>query len=144
MVLAKVALGFCGALVLAAAYSFHDGVVRVDVDENHSNGTHVHVWAPAAVVPTVMYFVPRQHFRNAGREIEPWLPTLRVLAKELEKYPEAQLVEVRDSNDHVRVGVHKGKLLVDVESQDETVHVACPLVVMREVANALEASAPGI
>jgi hypothetical protein len=144
MVLAKVALGFCGALVLAGAYSFHDGVVRVDVDENHSKGTHLHVWAPALIVPTAMYFVPRQHVRDAAKGMEPWLPTIRVLTKELEKYPEAQLVEVRDSNDHVRVGVHRGKLFVDVESSDEKVHVSCPLIVIREVGNALEADAPGI
>jgi hypothetical protein len=144
MVLAKVALGFCGALVLAGAYSFHDGVVRVDIDEHHGNGTHLHVWAPAAIAPAAMYFVPKHYFRDATKEIEPWLPTLRVLTKELEKYPEAQLVEVRDSSDHVRVGVHRGKLMVDVESQDEMVHVSCPLVVMREVGNALEASAAGI
>jgi hypothetical protein len=144
MVLAKVALGFCGALLLAGAYSFHDGVVRVDVDENHNNGTHVHVWAPAAIVPTALYFVPRQQFRNAAREMGPWLPTLRVLTKELEKYAEAQLVEVRDANDHVRVGVHRGKLVIDVESREENVHVSCPIVIMREVGNALEADAPGI
>lgn len=144
MILGKVALGFCGALVLAGVYSFHDGVVRVDVDEHKGNGTHLHVWAPAAIVSTAMYFVPRHEFRDAAKEIEPWLPTLRVLTKELEKYPEAHLVEVHDSQDHVRVGVHRGKLMVDVESQDETVHVSCPLVVMREVGNALEADAPGI
>jgi hypothetical protein len=142
MILTKVALGFCGALVLAGAYAFHDGVLRVDEDDG--NGRHVHVWVPAAIVPTAMYFVPRHHLQHAAAEIGPWLPMLRVLTKELQKYPEVQLVEVRDPDDHVRIGVHGGKLQIDVASQKEKVHVSCPLVVLREVANALEADARGI
>jgi hypothetical protein len=33
MLLAKAALGMGSALVLAGAYTFHEGVIRVDVDE---------------------------------------------------------------------------------------------------------------
>ena len=49
MLLAKVALALCGTLVLTTAYAFHEGVLRVDEDQ--SNGRHVHVWVPAAIVP---------------------------------------------------------------------------------------------
>jgi hypothetical protein len=140
MLLAKIAVGFCGTLVLAGAYTFHEGVMRVD--EDHGDGRHVHVWVPAAIVPMAVRVVPKRRLEHAAVQIGPWLPTLRVLTKELEKYPETELVDVRDSRQHVRIGTHHGRLLIDVDAPGESVHAACPLVMIRDVANALEADAP--
>ena len=143
MLLANLALGVGATTVLAGAYTFHDGVMRVD--EDNSNGRHVRVWAPAAIVPMAMHFVPRHNMEHAAEQVRPWLPTLRALTKELEKYPNAEFVDVRDGGDqHVRISTHNGKLLIDVDQPDEHVHVACPLAVMRDVANELEANAPGV
>jgi hypothetical protein len=44
----------------------------------------------------------------------------------------------------VRISTRNGKLLIDVDAPDEHVHVACPLAMMREVANELEDNAPGV
>jgi hypothetical protein len=144
MLLANLALGVGATIVLAGAYTFHDGVMRVD--EDNSNGRHVRVWAPAAIVPMAMHFVPRHNMEHAAEQVRPWLPTLRALTKELEKYPNAEFVDVRDNDgdQHVRISTHNGKLLIDVDQPDEHVHVACPLGVMRDVANELEANAPGV
>ena len=144
MLLANLALGVGATIVLAGAYTFHDGVMRVD--EDNSNGRHVRVWAPAAIVPMAMHFVPRHNMQHAAEQVRPWLPTLRALTKELEKYPNAEFVDVRDNDgdQHVRISTHNGKLLIDVDQPDEHVHVACPLAVMRDVANELEANAPGV
>jgi hypothetical protein len=144
MLLANLALGVGATIVLAGAYTFHDGVMRVD--EDNSNGRHVRVWAPAAIVPMAMHFVPRHNMEHAAEQVRPWLPTLRALTKELEKYPNAEFVDVRDNDgdQHVRISTHNGKLLIDVDQPDEHVHVACPLAVMRDVANELEANAPGV
>ena len=144
MLLANLALGVGATMVLAGAYTFHDGVMRVD--EDNSNGRHVRVWAPAAIVPMAMHFVPRHNMQHAAEQVRPWLPTLRALTKELEKYPNAEFVDVRDNDgdQHVRISTHNGKLLIDVDQPDEHVHVACPLGVMRDVANELEANAPGV
>jgi hypothetical protein len=140
MLLAKLALGFGGTLVLAGAYAFHDGVMRVD--EDHVNGRHVHVWVPAAVVPVALRVVPRHTLEHAAERAGPWLPTLRALTKELKKYPEAELVDVRDAKEHVRVRMHGGKLLIDVDGRDDQVHVACPLAMIEDVSRELEANAP--
>lgn len=142
MLLAKLALGLGGTIVLAGAYTFHDGVMRVD--EDHINGKHVHVWLPAAIVPMAMHVVPKRHLEHAAAQAAPWLPTLRALTKELEKYPEAQLVEVRDSNGHVSVRTHNGKLVIDVDEPGEQVHVACPLAMMDDISRELAANAPGV
>ena len=140
MLLAKLALGFCGTVALAGVYTFREGVMRVDEDRN--DGRHVHVWVPAAIVPMALHVVPSRHLERALEHAGPWLPTLRALTKELKRYPEAELVEVEDANQHVRIRTHQGKLLIDVTEPGETVHVACPLVMMEDIARELEARSP--
>jgi len=142
MILAKLALGFCGTVAVTGAYAFHEGVMRVD--EDHYNGRHVHVWVPAAIVPMALHFVPSRHFERPLEQAGPWLPTLRELTKELKKYPEADFVEVQDGRQHVHIRTHQGKLLIDVTEPDETVHVVCPLVMMEDIARQLEAKAPTV
>jgi hypothetical protein len=142
MLLAKLALGFCSTVALAGVYVFHEGVMRVD--EDRADGRHVHVWIPAAVVPMAMYVVPAHYFKKVPADASDLLPTLRALTKELKKYPEAELVEVDDAREHVRIRTHQGKLLIDVTEPHETVHVACPLAMLEDVSRQLEAKAPGV
>ena len=140
MLLAKVALGFGGTLALMTAYAFHEGVVNVYEDDG--DGRHVHVWVPAAIVPVALRLVPRRHLERAAAEAGPWLPTIREVTKELQKFPEALLVDVRDSHQHVVIGTHHGKLMIDVDAPGENVHVSCPLEMVEGVTRALEDRAP--
>jgi hypothetical protein len=144
MLLANLALGVVGTVVLAGAYTFHDGILRVDADEQ--DGRHVHVWAPAAIVPIAMHVVPRQHLERAAEQARPWLPTIRALTKELEKYPNSEFVDVREGVDdqHVRIWTQGGRLMIDVNEPGEQVHVACPLAMIRDMAYELEANVPGV
>ncbi len=142
MLLAKLALGLGGTLVLAGAYTFHEGVMRVDEDQ--IDGRHVHVWVPAALVPLAMYAVPKHYLEQAAGQAAPWLPTVRAVTKELRKYPDAELVEVDDAKGHVRIRTHDGKLLIDVDEPGDQVHVACPLRMLEGVARELENDAPGV
>jgi len=140
MLLAKLALGFCGTIFVAGAYTFHEGVMRVDAD--NPGGPHIHVCGPAAIVPMAMHVVPRRHFDHAIAQVGPWLPTLRALAKELKKYPETELLDVEDGKQHVRIRTHHGRLLIDVTEPGEDVHVACPLAMIEDLAGELEAKSP--
>jgi len=143
MLLAKAALGLGGTLVLAGAYTFHEGVIRVDVDEYRSGGSHVHLWVPAAAVPMAMHFVPGEHLRHASEQAREALPVLHAIVKELKKYPDADFVEVVDHAQHVHVRTLGGKLQIDVDAPDEKVHVLCPLSAIEDVAGQLEEHAPG-
>ena len=140
MLLAKLALGFCGTIFVAGAYTFHEGVMRVDAD--NPGGPHIHAWVPAAIVPMAMHVVPRRYFDHAIAQVGPWLPTLRALAKELKKYPETELVDVEDGKQQIRIRTHQGKLLIDVTEPGEDVHVACPLAMIEDLAGELEAKSP--
>lgn len=143
MLLAKAALGLGGALVVAGAYTFREGVIRVDVDEYRAGGSHVHMWVPAAVVPMAMHFVPREHLREAADHARECLPAAHALFKELKKFPDAEFVEVQGDSEHVQIRTHDGKLQIDVHDRDQNVHLLVPLSALDDVVGELEEKCTG-
>ena len=143
MLLAKAALGLGGTVVLAGAYTFREGVIRVDVDEYRNGGSHVHLWVPAAAVPMAMHFVPEKHWRHTSEHAREALPILHAIVTELRKYPDADFVEVVDQDQHVRVRTHEGKLQIDVDTPNEKAHILCPLSTIEDVTGELEEHVPG-
>ena len=145
LILARLALGLGATMAMAGAYVFHEGVIRVDVDEHREGGGHVHFWLPATVVAVGMHFMPKDQLNHTTEQVRPFLPALREVAKELEKYPNVELVDVTDARDHVRVAMVEGKLRIDAVSGDgDVVHVSVPARVLRDVADELEEKAPGV
>jgi hypothetical protein len=138
LLIAKAALGLGATLAVATAYTFHEGVIRVDVDEHRVGGSHVHFWVPATVVGFGMHVAPRQAMEQAARQTRELLPALRIGAKELRNYPDAVLVEVTHAEEHVRVATEHGKLKVDVDGNDGTVHVVMPLETIQDVTEQME------
>jgi hypothetical protein len=145
LILAKVALGLGVTVAAAGTYLFHEGVIRVDVDEQRDGGTHVHFWVPATVVSTGLHFVPQEKMQSTARDVRPYLPVLREISKELEKYPNAELVNVTNGEDHVRIAMNHGKIHIDAVSHEGgVVHVTVPARVLRDFAEQLEDHAPGV
>ena len=145
LLIAKAALGVGATLALTTAYVFHEGVIRVDVDENRAGGTHVQFWVPATAVSGGLYVVPRHYIQQAAEHSRPYLPVLREVAKELQKYPNAELVDVRGADhEHVRISICDGKLYIDAVDQDQNIHVSVPTGTIVEVVDRLEDAAPGI
>jgi len=143
ILLAKAALGITGTLFVAGAYTFHEGVIRIDVDEHRAGGSHVHMWVPAAAVPMAMHLVPQKHLREAVEHSREALPIAIAIVKELKKYPDVDLVEVVDGKERVQIRTRNGKLQIDVEAPDEQVHLLVPLSTLDDVTRQLEANAPG-
>jgi hypothetical protein len=142
--LAKAALGAGAVLALTTAYVFHEGVIRVDVDESRSSGSHIHFWVPATTVSVGLRCVPRHHLQQAAAQARPYLPVLRELSKELKKYPNAELLDVRDSSEHVRITVKDGRLFLDAVTDSDNVHITFPVETIADVADRLEDAAPTI
>jgi len=142
MLLAKAALGLGGTIVLAGTYTMREGVIRIDIDEFRSGGSHVHMWVPAAAVPMAMHLVPDKHWRHASEQAREAIPILHAIVKELKKYPDADFVEVMDHDQHIRIRTHDGKLQIDVDAPDEKVHVLCPLSTIEDVTIQLEEHGP--
>jgi hypothetical protein len=138
LLIAKAVLGLAATLVVGALYTFHEGVIRVDVDENKLGGSHVHFWVPATVVGVGMHVVPRRALKNAASQAQDVLPALRVGAKDLRNYPDAVLAEVSTADKHVRIATEHGKLRVDVNGSDGTVHLTVPLETIQDVTARME------
>jgi hypothetical protein len=138
LLIAKAALGVTATLALGAAYTLHEGVIRVDLDENKIGGSHVHFWVPATLVGVGMYVAPRQAMKHAAEKARDVLPALRLGAKELRNYPDAVLVEVTNAEQHVRVATEHGKLRVDVNGDDGIIHVTVPLETIQDVTERME------
>ena len=143
MLLAKAALGIGSTLVLAGTYTFHEGVIRIDVDEYRNGGSHVHMWVPAAAVPMAMHFIPAYHMQHAAEHAREFMPIAHAIAKELKKFPDANFVEVIDGEQHVQIQTHEGKLQIDVSEPGEEVHLLIPLSTIEDVTSQLEANALG-
>jgi len=136
----KILLG----MTLTTAVVLKDGIVEVNVQEKHPGGSHVHLYVPATAATWGVHLAPeerlREQLRNAhARE---GLAIARVALHELEKMPDAQLVEVESPTEHVRVQTRHGRILVDVDDEGETVHVAVPISAARKVIEELEAESP--
>jgi hypothetical protein len=144
IILAKCALALTSTIVVAGAYTFREGVIKVDVDEHRAGGSHVHFWVPAAAVPMAMQLVPKRHFQDIPHEASECLPLLQVVTSELRHYPDTTFVDVRDGKDHVRVATVGTKIQIDVVNDEENVHVAVPLSTVNDIANQLAAWAPGV
>jgi hypothetical protein len=133
ILLAKVGLGVLGTIVATGAYTFREGLLRVDVDEYRQGGSHVHLWLPAAAIPMAMNFVPRREFEKAARDAREYMPIARAAAHELGKLPDSVLVEVKDGEEHVVVATKDGAIKIDVSDPEEQVHVLCPLETIEDV-----------
>jgi len=142
MILAKLALGTASTLMIAGVYTFREGTIGVDVDEHREGGAHVHVWAPAAVVPMALHFVPDDKIREVTEHANEWAPLVRIAAKELRKYPNTTFVEVEDGTDHVKVSTVGAKIQVDVTNPQENVHVTVPLAMVEDVIAQIAARQP--
>lgn len=140
ILLAKVALGFGATVAVAGAYTFHQGVIRVDVDEFRQGGSHVHFWVPAAVVPTVLRFVPDHELRHGMdcREAREAMPIVRSLFHEMRNYPNTIFVDVTAQDQHVRIATESGRLAIDVTEPGDNVHLRVPISTVEETFARLE------
>jgi hypothetical protein len=143
LLLAKAVLGIGATLGLAGAYVFHERVIRVDADESGSGGSHLHFFVPATTVPVGLYLMPQKKLQQVAEQMRPCLPALRELSGELGKYPDAELVDVRNGTEHIRIATRNGTVYVDAVTETDNVHVSFPAETLRDVADGLEDAVPG-
>ena len=133
-------LGAASLAGTAGVITYNAGAVRVSVVEKRQNGGHVHVFVPAIVIPMTLGFIPAKHFHVHGKDTHKWLPLLKAVSQELERCPDATLVEVTSPNEHVKISKQGNSLYIDVDDPGETVHVSFPVGVVQTVVNKLEAA----
>ena len=123
-----------GAGVVALAYS--TGTVTVDVDDGQ--GTDFTLPLPAGLIPMALRFLPDEVCRELEREVKPSWEAVRAAVDEMNRIPDAVLVQVESGRDHVRVVKEDGRIVVRVWSDEEHVNVAVPLHMVSSVVNQVE------
>jgi hypothetical protein len=140
-------MAFLGTLVafvaLTGAFLASMGAVRVEVNSKEPGGEHVHVIAPAVLLPLGAMLVPKARIHEAAHDLQRWLPTIRVATEELLRCPDGLLVQVDSRHEHVRVAKVADALVIDVDDAGETVHVTVPLRAAAYACNRLAYEAQG-
>ncbi|HUU14550.1 MAG TPA: hypothetical protein VM182_12735 [Terriglobia bacterium] len=131
-----------GSFLLGAVVIYDAGAVRIRVHEKKTDGENIRLIVPAAVVPLAMRLAPDKDLRKASKDVQPYLPALKIAAEELAKCPDGPLVQVTSSKERVSIVKRGGSLEIDVDSPEETVHISFPLKMVHSVARRLEAVGP--
>ncbi len=139
----KVMMGAVYTTLIGGAVLFHEGAITVNVKEKKPDGDRVFVFAPAAVVPWAIALAPEEHVRfdQIPEEARAMLPALAEAAHKLGDMPDFALVEVQSPREHVKVEKRGGSIVVNVDSENETVYVSVPLRAARHALAELAARA---
>jgi len=115
-----------------------EGFIHVKVHEKRADGTRLTLVVPAVLAPLGVSFLPRQRLAEASADLRPYMPAIDAAIAALEDSPDSVLVEVTDPGEHVTVRKSGGSIVVDVNDQEDVVHVSVPLraahSAMREIA----------
>lgn len=135
-VLSLAAVGSVGAVVYSA------GAIRIQVEEKRAGGQNIRLFVPGIVVPLGMAFIPGEKLQDVAEDAREALPILKAASEELARCPDGVLVEVRERDEHVLIQKLGGALVIDVDSDDEKVHVSVPLHLVLSAVNRLERLTP--
>lgn len=117
------------------------GMIDVRVVEKQPGGCSVGIHVPGALVSVLARCTPRCAFaeirEEAGREAENALDICRVVLDELGRGGDGVYVDVRTAEELVTIEKRDGKLLLFVDTPDETVRCSLPIRVLASVISAI-------
>jgi len=123
-----------GTLLVAGAFVYDLGTVKVSVQGKKPGGENIRLVVPAAVVPLALPFVRDEEMQEAAEKVRPWLPAIEAATEELARCPDGPLVQVTSPHEKVRIVKRGESLVIDVDEADESVHVSLPFKLVSVVA----------
>ena len=144
ILLGKVGMAIAGTVLAGAGIICSEGMISVNVETRSPEKHHVFVVAPAMLVPIAMHFIPKEHLADHTQEIQPWLPTIRASLDAVSEADDITFVEVKEPGQKVRVAKSGVSIVVDVNDNDETVHVSTPIRAMSSAIEELAAASPAL
>ena len=144
ILLGKVGMAIAGTALAGAGIICSEGMISVNVETRSPEKHHVFVVGPAMLVLIAMHFIPKEHLADHTQEILPWLPTIRASLDALSEADDITFVEVKEPGQKVRVAKSGGSIVVDVNDNDETVHVSTPIRAMSSAIEELAAASPAL
>ncbi len=140
LVFQRILLGIFGAVLLMGLVAYSEGAVTVYVREKQPQGARIWLPVPALLVEVGMRFAPPAKLREASTQIRPWLPAIEAASNELARCPDATLVEVKNATEHVLIAKQGDILRIEVDDDNDTVHVSVPVEFVNSLARDLAAS----
>lgn len=140
ILLGKIVLGMGATALAGVGVICSEGFVQVKVIEKEPQGHHINVIAPALIAPIAAHFAPKNDLRNATREMQPYMPTIRAALESLREADDVVFVEVKENDEHVKVSKSGGSIVVDVDDFGETVHVSTPIRAIQSTIEQLAAA----
>lgn len=132
------------APVLAGLAVYSAGSVTVYVHEKKPDGHRIWLPVPAVLVDLGVRMVPDRKLKKVSSKLRPWLPAIEAASRELARCPDGPFVEVMNPNERVTIVKRGDSLVIDVDSQTETVHVSVPIRVLASVAQRLDAASASL
>jgi len=126
-----------GTVLLLGLVAYSQGAVMVYVHEKKPSGVRMFLPIPSLVVTAGLGFIPAETLQGKSRELRQWLPAIRLASQELAHSPDGLLVEVTGRKEHVLIAKHADDLLIDVDDENETVHLSLPIETIGVVADHL-------
>jgi len=138
----KTVLSIIGVLILALAITIvsMDWLI-VSVHESGADGTRVWIPVPMAAIRLAVGAVPDKIFDDADTdapEFAEYKDVFRAMIGELEKIPDALLVEVTERDEHVVIRKEADVFVIDVADGDEDVKVRVHVASLRYIADAYD------
>lgn len=115
------------------------GMISVQVAEHGPGGSNVNLQIPGALASAGLMFLPDVVCAEMADNMDDrWGTVVKALGGELSRCPDAVFVQVKSPDETVLIrkeGVH---LVIDVDSDDETVHVRVPIKLVTCVLSRIE------
>lgn len=121
------------------------GVITVDVSEKSMGGGRVRLVLPGVLLHAgtcALRFAPDDELIELRHELDEIAPLMQVVSEELEAMPDVTIVRVESEDEYVYIRKRDGHLVIDVETEDEDVHVKVPIGAVNEVIRALSDTQP--
>jgi hypothetical protein len=136
--LAVCAIAMAILFVGVAAAVHNAGMMEVHVAEQ--GGDNIHIVFPAFIAQVALAFVPSSVFGDIDDEMQQWIPLLEESAKQLSAAPDFTLVQVESRDETVNIIKKGDTLVIDVQSDDDEVHVTVPLGLVERTVRKIKAS----
>jgi hypothetical protein len=114
------------------------GVLSVEVDAKGPGNSDVRIQVPGAVAQAGLFFVPDVVYAEMADGMDEWGAVVSALKGELENCPDAVFVQVDSDSENVLIRKEGKHLVIDVDSDDETVHVRVPLGIVSRVLSKID------
>lgn len=115
-----------GMVTMLGVAIHHAGFIVVDV-QNKTKGERVFVPVPMLFVNLALDVVPDHRLARLSSRLQDKDEWLAAVTGELSKCPDGTFVEIESRENQVLVAKKGGNILIDVNSQDEEVHLRIPI-----------------